>query len=89
MSALAAAVPLMCVPFILRIAGPTNCVGVPAAPAWGPVGTLKSDKSAEPCGTPSTLILPAPPSPETPPGPTEPPVALSVPVPPAPVTDID
>ncbi len=45
MSALAAAVPLMCVPFILRIAGPTNSVGAPVEPKEG---TLKSEKSQTP-----------------------------------------
>jgi len=70
MSALAVAVPLMCVPFILRIAGPTNGMGAPfIVPSIAEI----------PCGKPSTRILPSPPAPPSPlarPGPPADPTAI-------------
>ena len=82
MSALAAAVPLMCVPFILRIAGPTNCVGGPWAPPLA--GMVIPVKSGTLWGKPSILSLPSPPSPLFSPG--APPVTSSVPGPAVKVT---
>jgi len=74
MSALAVAVPLMCVAFILRIAGPTNGMGAPfIVPSIAEI----------PCGKPSTRILPSPPAPPSPlaqPGPPADPTAFHVPV---------
>ena len=73
MSALAVAVPLICVPFILRIAGPTNEVGAPF---------IVPSIAKTPWGKPSTRSLPSPPLPPVPDAPTPPvpPTALNVPV---------